>query len=70
MSPQVPTTEGVRPQWVRAVALALNKIIGGYPYPFYEADPPISGLKEGFTYWNTTTHKPRSFDGTVFVDHF
>lgn len=68
--PAVPTRQ--TPDFIfrfgSAINHLLNRIAGGYPFPHLDADP--SSPSEGYTYFNTTTKKVRTFDGTVFNDHW
>jgi hypothetical protein len=66
----VPTTEGDRTLWVAVVALRVNEMCAGYPYIELAADPGADKVKRGFTYYNTVTNKVRTFDGTIFRDHW
>lgn len=54
--------------WMRMVALQVNPVLQGYPYMQLEADP--ASPTEGFTYYNRTSHKVRTFDGTIWRDHW
>lgn len=55
-------------RWQAIVAQFVNPILQGYPYKMLETDP--SDVDEGFTYFNTTTKKVRTFDGTAWRDHW
>lgn len=52
------------PDWMRMVAAALNPIIRGYPFVQLSSDP--ASPEAGFTYYNTTTNKVRTWDGTIW----
>lgn len=52
------------PDWIRMAALKLNPIINGYPFQSLDTAP--TGVDEGYTYYDTTLHKARVFDGTSF----
>lgn len=54
--------------WARRVRLILNPIAQGYPFQQLDADP--AGVSAGFTYYNTATNKVRTWDGTIWNNHF
>lgn len=66
MRPQVPllNNAGGLLDWSRRVALALNVLVSGYPFPPLDADPV--GVSEGYTYFNTVSKTVRMFNGTVW----
>ncbi len=54
--------------WQRMVARDLNPLTQGYP--FLQADSDPQSPDEGFTYYNTTIHVIRTWDGSVWRDHW
>jgi hypothetical protein len=58
--------------WPRRVATAINSLTNrfsrGRSFPFDDLDADPASPGEGQTYYNTTTHKVRTFDGTVWYD--
>lgn len=56
------------PDWQRIVALQVNEILRGYPYLKLNADP--GSPEAGFTYFNTTTGKVRTWDGAAWFAHY
>lgn len=72
---------GDSPQWRRGVAIAINWLLGtlerrlaaveGYrATPFVSLAAAPSSPVEGQTYYDTTLHKVRTWDGTAWQDHF
>lgn len=64
----IPTAWASIPDWMRQVALKVNPLLQGYPFMQLDADP--ASPTEGFTYYNRTTHKVRTFDGTNWQNHW
>jgi len=56
------------PDWAAKVAVALNMIQRGYPYLQLDAEP--SDVREGFTFFDTTAHKVKTWDGTTWQAHW
>jgi len=54
--------------WMRMVATALNPVTQGYPFMQLSADPASPNV--GFTYYNTTTNKVRTWDGSLWNNHW
>lgn len=54
--------------WQALVARFVNPLLQGYPFKSLDADP--DDVKAGFTYFNTTTKKVRTFDGAAWRDHW
>jgi hypothetical protein len=51
-----------------AINHLLNRVAGGYPFPHLDADP--SEVNAGYTYYNTTTNKVRTWDGSAWNNHW
>lgn len=64
----IPTQWTSLPDWQRMVAGALNRILQGYTWQHLDSDP--GSPTEGFTYYNTTTHKVRTWDGSAWNNHW
>lgn len=66
----VPSQWGSIPDWMRMVARDLNPVTNGYPFMQLDADP--ASPTAGFTYYNTTTGKVRTWDGVggAWRDHY
>ena len=64
----IPSSWASVPDWMRIVAQEVNQRISGYPFPSFDADP--ADVSAGFTYFNTTTGKVRSWDGATWNNHF
>lgn len=56
------------PRWQAIVAQLVNPILQGYPFKLLDSDP--ADVTEGFSYYNSTTKKVRTFDGTMWHDHW
>lgn len=54
--------------WMRIVSLKVNPLLQGRIYIQAASDPadPV----EGFTYYNTTSHVVRTWDGSAWQDHW
>lgn len=52
----------------QAINHLLNLISGGHPYVQLNAAP--TSPAEGQTYYDLTLHKVRTFDGTLWQNHF
>lgn len=72
---------GDGPEWRRRVAVAVNWLLGplerrvkaiedkaAFPFPLLSSAP--ASPSEGQSYYDTTTHKARVYDGTVWNDLF
>ena len=66
----VPTSWRSIPDWMRMVAKDLNPITEGYPYLQLASDP--TNPTGGFTYYNYTTGKVRTYNGVAeaWADHY
>lgn len=66
----VPSSWASIEDWMRMVARDLNPLTQGYPYPQLDSDP--GSPTGGFTYYNTTTGKVRTWDGvgSAWRDHY
>jgi len=56
------------PDWMRMVATAVNPLLQGYPFMELESDP--ASPQRGFTYFNTTSNKVRTWDGSAWNNHW
>jgi hypothetical protein len=56
------------PDWMRQVATQVNPIISGYPFPAYSSAP--ANPNAGFTYFDTTLTKVRTWDGLAWNNHW
>lgn len=54
--------------WPRKVANAINALLRrrSSPFDMFAAEP--TDPTEGMTYYDTTTHKLRVYDGTIWQD--
>ena len=68
-------------EWIRKAALAINWLLGPLgrrvaaleakaPLPFEPSATAPASPVEGQTYYDTATHKVRTYDGTAWQDHF
>lgn len=57
--------DGDGPEWRRRVALAVNTLLNGNK----RATAPESPA-EGDSYYDTALHKQRTFDGSLWRDHW
>lgn len=66
----VPAQWASLPDWQRMVAQDLNPITQGFPYLQLSSDP--ASPTAGFTYYNTTTGRVRTYDGVAaaWKDHY
>lgn len=64
----VPTSWGSIPDWMRMVATDLNRVVEGYP--FMSLDTAPASPTESFTYYDTTLHKVRTWDGSAWQNHY
>lgn len=55
-------------EWKRIVTAALNQRLNGYSIPSFDAAP--ASPTAGFTYYDTTLGKVRTWDGLVWNNHF
>lgn len=66
----IPETS-TRSDWPRLVAQVVNRhsrALEGFPWPMLDAAP--DNPTEGRTYYDLTTHKTRTYDGTAWQDHW
>jgi len=67
---RVPVIAPNMPEWVRKVAAAANQLMNGNlnakPRLASAPDPAV----EGDSYYDLTLHKERTYDGTVWRDHW
>jgi len=56
--------------WIRRVALAVNWLLSRRSYPFDQLATAPATPAEGRTYYDTVTHKARTWDGTAWQDHW
>lgn len=54
--------------WVRKAADRVNPLIRGYPFPTLDSEP--SDVLAGYTYFDDTLKKVRTYDGTIWQDLF
>jgi hypothetical protein len=64
----IPQSASSDAEWRRKVANAVNNRINGYPFPSFEAEPPAPS--PGYTYYDTTLEKVRTFAAGIWNDHF
>ena len=64
----IPSQWGSIEDWQRIVARDVNPVLNGYPYMSLSADP--SDVSAGFTYYNTTSNKVRTWDGSAWNNHW
>lgn len=64
----VPAQWASLPDWQRMVAQDLNPITQGYPFMQLSSDP--ASPTEGFTYYSTSLHKVRTWDGSAWQNHW
>lgn len=55
--------------WPRKVAQAVNRLLRG-SQGFERLASAPSDPFEGRSYYDTTTHKARTFDGAIWQDHW
>ena len=65
----IPSSWASIPDWMRMVAAAVNPSLNGYPFLSLADDPP-DPAHPGFTYYNTTTDKVRTWDGAAWNNHY
>lgn len=65
----IPASWASLADWQRMVALQVNPLLQGYPYLQLGADP-TSTPAAGFTYFNTSTGKVRTWDGSAWNNHY
>lgn len=76
---------GDGPEWRRRVAVAVNWLLGALArrvtaleatdaakatHPFQSLATAPASPTEAQTYYDTVTHKVRTYDGTAWQDHF
>jgi hypothetical protein len=64
----IPSKWSSVPDWMRIVAQEVNSRISGYPFPSFASAP--SNVNAGFTYYDTTLNKVRTWDGSTFQNHW
>lgn len=64
----IPSQWGSVPDWMRMVALYVNPFLVGYPFKKLKAAPPDP--QEGFTYYDETLKKVRTWDGAGWQNHW
>lgn len=64
----LPPTAASVPEWIRNAANVLNPVANGYPFPRLDTAP--ANVEAGFTYYDTTLNKVRTWDGSTFQNHF
>ena len=64
----VPATWSNVPDWMRMVARDLNPLVQGYPYMQLDSEP--TDVEEGFTFYDTTAHVGKTWDGTSWRSHW
>ena len=64
----IPSKWASIPDWMRIVAQEVNQRIGGYPFPSLDTAP--TNVNPGYTYYDTTLNKVRTWDGAAFQNHF
>ena len=64
----VPDTYANITDWQRMVARDLNPVVQGYPFMHLAAEP--SDVLEGFTFYDTTAHKVKTWDGSSWQAHW
>lgn len=68
MTLHVPPTSGANlGEWIRKAAAAINALISR-PSGFDNFDADPADPKPGRTYFNTTTNKARTWDGSIWND--
>jgi hypothetical protein len=55
-------------RWQAIVAQFVNPILRGYPFKSLDTDP--GNVEAGYTYFNTTSGKVRTWDGAAWNDHW
>lgn len=63
----IPATTSAINEWVRRVALEVNPVLSGYPFPQYDTAP--GAPSEGFTYYDIVLNSVRTWNGTAWVDY-
>lgn len=64
----IPPSSGSVPGWMQIVANAVNPSLKGYPFQSLGAAP--ANVSAGFTYYDTTLNKVRTWDGSAWNNHF
>lgn len=64
----IPLQWKVIPDWMRMVATQVNPILQGYP--FMELDTAPTGVRAGFTYYDSALAKVRTWDGAAWNNHW
>lgn len=82
IDPLVVPVDGKTLDWPRRVAnafAAIRRIVAGMisdaiteakPHPFEELSGAPASPDEGRTYYDTTLHKARTWDGSAWQDHW
>ena len=56
------------PDWMRMVARDLNPVVQGYPFMQLSSAP--ASPTTGFTYFDTSLNKVRTWDGAAWQNHW
>lgn len=66
----IPSASASFPRFQQIVAREINPVLEGYPFIPLATDP--ASPRGGFTYYNTTTGKVRSYNGVTaaWADHY
>jgi hypothetical protein len=64
----IPSRWASLPDWMRQVATKVNPLLQGYPFMSLDSAP--ASPTESFTYYDTTLHKVRTWDGSAWQNHF
>jgi hypothetical protein len=62
--------DGAAMDWPRKTANAVNRLIKLRSHPFVQLAAAPASPTEGQTYYDLTTHKARTFDGTAWQNLF
>jgi hypothetical protein len=54
--------------WMRIVATKVNPVLQGFPFMQLDSEP--ASPTEGFTFYDTTVHKVKTWDGSVWRAHW
>lgn len=64
----IPSSWGSISDWMRMVAKDLNPVVEGYPFMQLSSEP--ASPTEGFTFYDTTDHVVKTYDGTTWQAHW
>jgi hypothetical protein len=56
------------PDWQRQVALSVNPVLQGYPFPTLDTAP--ANVDAGYTYFDSVLLKVRTWDGSAWNNHW